>query len=115
QVVIGCCGDAALMRRHLDGKDGKYTHLPNAALLFPDLLEPDTTPAPSCADAIAAREQSLFVNDWVALAAAQMLYKLLYRVPIHHFLTYVSSDGMSVRSVPIKKDELSVYLGERTS
>ncbi|MFN8529771.1 MAG: hypothetical protein U0670_14285 [Anaerolineae bacterium] len=46
QVMIGNTGDRALMMQHLDGRDGKYAYLPNAALLFPQLLQPETSPAP---------------------------------------------------------------------
>jgi len=42
QAILGDTGDLDLMLQHIDGKDGVYTHLPNAALLFPQLLEPET-------------------------------------------------------------------------
>ena len=114
QVVIGNTSDRALMRKHLDGRDGKYPVLPNAALLFPQLLQPEIAPTPepprSCADLTATREQDLFINEWVAIVAAQYLYKLLHRQPIHTFLSHVSCDGIGVKSVPICREELEVYL-----
>ncbi|MBZ0277131.1 MAG: ThiF family adenylyltransferase, partial [Anaerolineae bacterium] len=44
QVCIGNCDDPDLMRRYLDGRDGKYPYLPKEGLLFPDLLEPELAP-----------------------------------------------------------------------
>lgn len=115
QVCIGNQGDREFMIRHLDGRDGKYPYLPNAALVFPQLLEPEP-PAPqpvpplSCAELVEEGSQHLLINDWVATVAAQYLYKLLHRQPISSFLSYLSSDGIGVRSIPITKDELSAYL-----
>ena len=115
QVCVGNTDDRELMLRHLDKKDRKYPYLPNAALVFPQLLEPEP-PAPqpvqplSCAELVEEGSQHLLINDWVAVVAAQYLYKLLHRQPISSFLSYLSSDGIGVRSVPITKDELSAYL-----
>lgn len=114
QVVIGNTSDADLMRRHVDGREGKYLYLPNAALLFPQLLEPEPEPAQpellSCAELVYRGDQNLLINDWVAPVAAQYLYKLLHRQPITTFLTYISSDGLSVRSITICREELAAYL-----
>jgi hypothetical protein len=46
----------------------------------------------------------------MATIASQYIYKLLHRQPIASFVSYVSADGMSVRSVPICRDELLPYL-----
>jgi PRTRC genetic system ThiF family protein len=115
QVSIGNTDDRELMQRHLDRKDGKYPYLPNAALVFPQLLEPEPAPQPtqpvSCAELVEEGSQHLLINDWVAVVAAQYLFKLLHRAPITSFLSYLSSDGIGVKSIPITKDELSAYLG----
>jgi hypothetical protein len=116
QVVIGNTGDRDLVLRQLNGRNAKVAYLPHAGLLFPALLEPDAdaepTPQPqiSCAELIAARSQELLVNDWMAVATAQYIYKLLHRQPITSFVTFVSSDGMSVRSVAIGREEVMGYL-----
>ncbi len=115
QVIVGNQGDREVMLRHLDGKDGKYAYLPNAGLLFPALLEPEpAAPQPlqpvSCAELVQEGSQHLLVNDWVAIVAAQYLYKLLHRQSITSFVSYISADGMSVRSVPICREELMNYL-----
>lgn len=120
QVVIGNTGDAQVMRRHIDGKDGKYAYLPKEGLLFPSLLEPEVpTPEPqpalSCAELVLRGEQSLLVNDWMACAVGQYVYSLLRRQPIRTFASFISLDGMSVRSLPICKEEISSYLEEKAS
>lgn len=109
QVVIGNTDDADLMRRHLDGRDGRYSYLPKEGLLFPSLLEPEVTePQPdlSCAELVLGGDQSLLINDWMACIICQYIYALLRRQPIRTFASFVSLNGMSVRSVPICRDEL---------
>jgi len=116
QVIIGNTSDHETAMRYIDGQNGRYPYLPNAALVFPQLLEPEpAAPQPiqpvSCAELVEEGSQHLLVNDWVAVVAAQYLYKLLHRAPITSFLSYISSDGMGIRSIPITKDELSAYMG----
>ena len=121
QVIIGNTSDHETAMRYLDGQNGRYSYLPNAGLLFPALLEPepDAKPQPelerSCAELVASREQDLLINDWMATIASQYIYKLLHRQPITSFVSYVSADGMSVRSVTICRDELLAYLPEPTN
>ena len=119
QVILGDVGDLDLMLQHMDGKDGIYTHLPNAALLFPQLLEPETPSESdpeiqddglSCAARVAIGEQGLFVNDLIASIAAQYIWRILYRQPIQTFASFVDGDTLSVRSLPICRDELLPYL-----
>lgn len=115
QVVIGNTADAELMQRHIDGRNGKYSYLPKEGLLFPALLEPDppaATPEPdlSCAELVQRGEQDVLVNDWMACVVGQYVYALLHRQSISTFACFVSLDGMSVRSLPICKAELELYL-----
>ncbi len=115
QVVLGNTSDRDLVQRHIDGNDGQYPYLPNAALLFPALLEPEPpveTPNEelSCADLVLQGDQHLLVNDWMACAAASYLYALLRRQSVTTFATFISLDGLSVRSLPICRDELTPYL-----
>jgi PRTRC genetic system ThiF family protein len=116
QIVIGNTSDHETALRYIDGQNGRYSYLPNASLLFPALLEsePETKPQPeperSCAELVAVREQDLLINDWMATITSQYIYKLLHRQPITSFVSYVSADGMSVRSVLICHEELMPYL-----
>ena len=117
QVVIGNTSDADQMRRYLDGKDGKYAYLPKEGLLFPALLEPESPapepqPALSCAELVLRGEQDTLVNDWMACVVGQYTAALLRCQPIRTFASFVSLDGMSVRSLPICRDELLPYLSE---
>ncbi len=68
QVVLGNTSDRELMLRHLQNNNEKYLYLPNAALLFPALLEPETATEVvnepvSCADLVLQGDQHLLVND----------------------------------------------------
>jgi PRTRC genetic system ThiF family protein len=97
-------------------KSGQYTHLPNAALLFPQLLEPEseikpvTIPAASCADLVEMGDQVLLVNDMIGIVAGEYIYKLLNRLPITTFLTYADTEALSMRSVPVMSEVLCRYL-----
>jgi PRTRC genetic system ThiF family protein len=111
QVVIGNTADPDTMRRHIGGKDGVYRYLPKEGLLFPSLLEPEAPtfqphPDLSCAELVLQGEQSLLVNDWMACVVGQYTAALLRRQPVHTFASFISLDGMSVRSLPISREEL---------
>ncbi|MDX2138859.1 MAG: hypothetical protein SF123_12265 [Chloroflexota bacterium] len=115
QVVIGNVAGADVMRMHINGKDSKYAYLPKEGLLFPSLLEPEApTPEPqptlSCAELVLRGEQDILVNDWMACVVGQYTATLLRRQPIQSFMSFISSDGMSVRSVPITPDEIRTRL-----
>jgi len=111
QVSLGNTSDPGDVRRAI--QSGKFTHLPNAALIFPSLLEPETVlesvplPAASCADLIATADQAPLVNDMVGIIAGEYVYKLLNRLPVTTFLTYVDTESLSMRSVPITAENLS--------
>lgn len=114
QVSIGNTTDLDLMRRYLDGRDGKYAYLPKEGLLFPELLQPEPTPdipQVSCAELVVTGEQHLLVNDWMSTVIGQYVYRLLHRQPIVSFMTYANAgEMMATRSLPICRDELAVFL-----
>jgi PRTRC genetic system ThiF family protein len=117
QVVIGNTSDAQMMRRHIDTKDGKYPYLPKEGLLFPSLLEPEAPtsepqPALSCAELTLQGEQDLLINDWMGCVVGQYTAALLRRQPIRTFASFISLDGMNVRSLPISREELQSYMGD---
>ncbi len=119
QVVIGNVADSERMRRYIDGADGKYAYLPKEGLLFPALLEPEASASEpqsdlSCAELVLRGEQDVLVNDWMACVVGQYVSALLRRQPIRTFASFISLDGMSVRSLPICRDELLAYLPEPT-
>lgn len=109
QVVIGNTDNPSLVERWADGE---WRHLPNASLVFPELLEADDDPQPdvSCADLVEMGEQHLLVNDMMATIAGQYIYKLLYRQPVHTFMTFVDCNTLTMRSVPIAKENIADYM-----
>lgn len=115
QVVIGNTKDVGAI---IDGiKKGVCYYLPNVALLFPAMLQPDPVEAEqpvatgaSCADLVAAGQQHLLINTMMACVAAQYTYKVLHNEKIGSFVTYVDADSLSMRSVPITREDLAVYL-----
>lgn len=120
QVVIGNMADPDVMRKHIDGKNGKYVYLPKEGLLFPSLLEPETStletqPILSCAELVLRGEQDILVNDWMACVVGQYVYALLRRQPIRTFASFISLDGMSVRSLPICREEIANYVEEKSA
>lgn len=119
QVILGNTIDGDEVLRQLDGAQDRLAYLPNAALLFPQLLEPEPVSEPaaesqdnalSCAELIATGEQGLFVNDLIASVTAQYLWRILYRQPVSTFASFVDGDTLSLRSLPICRDELLPYL-----
>ncbi|MHB8626799.1 MAG: hypothetical protein ACYDBJ_07205 [Aggregatilineales bacterium] len=98
-------------------KNDRYNYLPNAALLFPQLLEAEQSepasvmpPAASCADLIDAGTQALLVNDQIGIIAGEYLYKLLNHLPVLSFLTYVDTESLSMRSVEITAENIAQFL-----
>ena len=115
QVTIGNTDEPQAVKHYLN--EEKVRYLPKEGLLFPALLESEPQPEPqpenlSCAELVATGEQDLLINDWMATVVGQYVYKLLHRQPIHSFLTYINADGISVRSLPICREELEVYLNQ---
>lgn len=113
QVILGCTADRETALRALDAPGDAVRSLPNAALLFPQLLQPEPVPPPqpqSCAAFLESGEQHLLVNDWVAMVAAQYVYKLLHRQRIDSFMTYIDTDTLITKSLPISVDEIQSYL-----
>lgn len=124
QVVLGNTADVDRVLDALSDEpeenDNRLHYLPHPGLIFPELLEPEQTAPPvpdappngngSCGELVAAGEQLLLVNDLVAAAAAQYVYRLLHRLPITTFLTFVDADGLAMRSLPICLEELKPYI-----
>src|SRR5690606_37172544 len=95
QVVIGNVADPEQMRRHIDGREGKYAYLPKEGLLFPALLEPEAPASEaqldlSCAELVLRGEQDVLVNDWMACVVGQYVTALLRRQPIRTFASFIS-------------------------
>ncbi len=115
QVCIGSSRDWQQIMAGLETGREKTRWLPNAALLFPSLLEPEpvnesTLEPASCSDRVIRGEQHLLINDLVATIAGGYLYKLLHQQPIETFLSYISLDSLTVRSLALNRDEMLPYM-----
>lgn len=117
QVCIGNADDPDIVKRFIDGRDGKYTYLPKEGLLFPQLLQPEPVSERStvmtnvsCAELVMEGSQHLLVNDWMASVMGSYIYKLLHRQPITSFLTFLNADDFVVQSKRICREELEVFL-----
>ena len=104
QVVIGNTDDREAVLNGLDAASDVTRYLPNAALLYPELLQPDEdepTADLSCAELAQQGEQGVLINGFIANIAAEYLRKLLQREPITTYQTIFSGDVLSMRSTPI--------------
>lgn len=118
QVVIGNSNDRGevmgALHEAMEGKKPSMTTalLPDVATLFPAMLEEVEAPQPdlSCADLVSMGEQHLLINDMVASVAANYVFKILHRQSITSFISYIDLQGMNVRSLPITRDALEVYM-----
>lgn len=115
QISLGTTDDPDLIQQCI--RNNHYRHLPNIALVFPQLLQPEPEPAHtalpsvSCAALIEAGEQDLLVNDAIGTVVAHYLYRLLNHQPITTFLTFLDcSDTFTARSLSITPENLLPYL-----
>ncbi len=114
QVTIGNSGDRKQILRAIRNND--YALLPNAALLFPQLLAEEASPeaplpAASCAALVDSGDQQLLVNDFMASIAAEYTFKVLNRLPIRTFLTHLDLDVLAMRSIRVCREELLTPIG----
>jgi PRTRC genetic system ThiF family protein len=122
QVIIGNHASPSAIRRQIESVSDEspetWKHLPNAAMVFPSLLEPAPESEQSnivdisCADLLATGDQHLLINDQVASIAATYFYRLAFRQPITSFMTFVDIEGLSMRSVQITRENIEAYVPE---
>ena len=115
QVCIGNGQDRERVLHALDHAEDTFRTLPNAYLLFPQLLEPEPDSEPdvqtlSCGDLVALGDQHLLINDVVANTAATYIYKLLHRQPIETFVSFIGLSPLTIRSIDITRDNILAYL-----
>ena len=115
QSICGTISDRTRILDALDRMDrqgGVIHDLPNAALIFPELLEPDPDPefepGVSCADLAELGQQHILINDAIATAGATYVYRLLHRIPLTSFMSFVNLDA--IRPVPVSSEEIRAYL-----
>ena len=115
QVICGDSSDRQAVLHSIERmaeREGVIYHLPNAALLFPELLEPEpeTTPEPglSCASRVEEGTQHLLINDAISVTASAYVYRLLHRQPLKHFMSFISLE--TTRPIEISAENLMAYL-----
>lgn len=120
QVICGSSGDRERIEtalHKLPESGGVISVLPNASLVFPELLQPEERPTlgadASCADLIEAGQQHLLVNDVIATTAVAYVYRLLYRIPLYAFMSFITLDA--VRPMPISKQAIEAYIARETA
>lgn len=115
QVICGTTSDYGQMMEELaaiekDHRRTVFRHLPNAALLFPALLEPETVSEDeaglSCAELMARNEQGILINEAMGLMGSEYLRKLFNRQPIQHYMSLFDGDYFSMRGSLINPEEL---------
>ena len=117
QVVIGNTGDVGRMTyaiKNINTTRKSIHKLPNAGLVYPELLVPDPeeellAETLSCAELLERSLQSATINQFVASIASEYLRKLLYREDIYTWFTNISTTTLSMKSTPITLDTLTTH------
>lgn len=114
QVVIGTSADVEMMQsrmKSIESDTSTIRWLPNAAAVFPELLQPDPeeerlAETLSCAELLERSLQSATINGFMANIATEYLRKILYREPIKSWITHVDTTTLSMKSTPITVNNL---------
>jgi hypothetical protein len=69
--------------------------------LYPDMGEGKKDQGPSCSVGQALSRQDLFINQWVATCALELLWKCFRRGFITNHGAFVDLDTMNVRPLPV--------------
>lgn len=77
--------------------------LPTVLDLYPEIRDPalERDQGPSCSLAEAIEQQDLFINQFVALEAAELLWKIFRQGFIEYSVAYVSLSSRSASVLPI--------------
>lgn len=111
QVVIGNTSVKGELLAALNSFDEKNSHviikLPNASMVFPELLlpekqKPEQNANLSCAALLRRGDQHLLINNMMANVAGVYLYNLLMREPVYTHYTYVGLNSMRSEKITIE-------------
>jgi len=102
QVVIGNTFDAERISSSINRDVKIAAYLPYPSLALPELLVEDQEIIPSCAEALVANEQSLYVNRFMAGIVGEYIRRLL-ATDLTVFQTWIDLSTMEMTSVPINK------------
>jgi PRTRC genetic system ThiF family protein len=81
-------------------------YLPNVLDLYPDIAEEDgkAYQGPSCSVRDAIERQDLFVNQWVATAALEILWKMFRHASVNEHGAFIDLKTMNVRPLPVDRE-----------
>lgn len=108
QVVIGNAYRRAKLSQSVDAAINIARYLPYPSLALPELLQADPRPEPSCAEAVQADLQGLFVNRFMADIVGEYLHRLL-RGELTVSQTWIHLQSMEMVSVPINQHNIDRY------
>ena len=96
--------------------DGVIGRLPTVIDLYPEIKDParEADQGPSCSLAEAIEHQDLFINQFVAIEAAELLWKIFRHGFIEYSVAYVSLTPRSTSVLPIDPKAWERF-GYRTS
>lgn len=85
---------------------GCVEYLPNVLNLYPDMVKEEAKAyqGPSCSVEDAIRRQDLFINQWVATCALEILWKCFRKGSLEVHGAFVDVDSFKVRPLPIDPD-----------
>jgi PRTRC genetic system ThiF family protein len=100
QVILGSLGKIKQPRRSFPGR------LPTVLDLYPDIAQEDgkAYQGPSCSVQEALERQDLFVNQWVATAALEILWKMFRHAGITQHGAFIDLKTMNVRPLPVNRE-----------
>ena len=115
QVVLGSEADAP---ESYFAADGICRKLPLPSVVHPELLKPDLNPAETrfdtqnltCAERILIGEQSLNINQRVAVEISQMLSEFLLTRTLRRFAVYFDLESGSSRSLYCTPEQINVAI-----
>jgi len=108
QVVIGNTFRRAMLSHSVDPRIDIARYLPYPSLALPELLHSDPRPEPSCAEALQADLQGLFVNRFMASIVGEHLHRLL-RGQLTVSQTWIHLRPMEMVSVAINQHNIDRY------
>ncbi len=100
QVILGSLGKIKQPRRSFPG------YLPTVLDLYPGIAEEDgkAYQGPSCSVQQALERQDLFVNQWVATAALEILWKMFRHASVTQHGAFIDLKTMNVRPLPVDRE-----------
>ncbi|MEO0562189.1 MAG: ThiF family adenylyltransferase [Chloroflexota bacterium] len=104
QIIVGNTNNPENLRLPENGKQKNVLrYLPNAGLIYPELVQPELkptnpTPSASCAERIRYNAQNPIINQMIAAATSIYVYKLILKIPLTGHITHIDTKSLNVRT-----------------